>query len=311
MDYYDIIFNELQNRVNREELTLEMAEEINDLAYNKYICEKKTRQEYRKEKFKKDYDFKPDKPGSRSGSITIDGNQLPFEFSKDKNKAQVNNTTKKISIGDNTFNSRHPKTKDFTLGHEYGHLKAKEIKSNNPEKYKQFESMVQKKISGKIDKQNEHGNNPEEYYADHVSKKMLDKKGINGKKVSKQALDDLYRKDINKKKFDTSLEKNVGKMLKDNKVLYKLDMAGLKSKQDLLNMDKSLIKTLKESLNESSENSTEIKNYIHKLEKKVSEMEGTIKNNVEKAKPIIKTALKQSKNLQNQELMARKKIISE
>ena len=32
MDYYDIIFNELQNRVNREELTLEMAEEINDLA---------------------------------------------------------------------------------------------------------------------------------------------------------------------------------------------------------------------------------------------------------------------------------------
>ena len=40
MDYYDIIFNELQNRVNREELTLEMAEEINDLAYNKYICEK-------------------------------------------------------------------------------------------------------------------------------------------------------------------------------------------------------------------------------------------------------------------------------
>ena len=100
-------------------------------------------------------------------------------------------------------------------------------------------------------------------------------------------------------------------MLKDNKVLYKLDMAGLKSKQDLLNMDKSLIKTLKESLNESSENSTEIKNYIHKLEKKVSEMEGTIKNNVEKAKPIIKTALKQSKNLQNQELMARKKIIRE
>ena len=41
MDYYDIIFNELQNRVNREELTLEMAEEINDLSYNKYIYVKK------------------------------------------------------------------------------------------------------------------------------------------------------------------------------------------------------------------------------------------------------------------------------
>lgn len=42
MTKYDIIFEALQERVNSGELTLEDANIINDLAYEKYICEDKS-----------------------------------------------------------------------------------------------------------------------------------------------------------------------------------------------------------------------------------------------------------------------------
>lgn len=43
MDKYEIIFNALQERVNTGELTIEKAEQLNDLAYEKYVTESFTK----------------------------------------------------------------------------------------------------------------------------------------------------------------------------------------------------------------------------------------------------------------------------
>lgn len=39
MDKYEVIFESLQERVNKGELTMEQAERLNDLAYTKYVTE--------------------------------------------------------------------------------------------------------------------------------------------------------------------------------------------------------------------------------------------------------------------------------
>ena len=79
---YLIIHKELQDRVNNNILTVEEAESVNDLAYNKYVVEKKTKEEYGERSFKKKYKFIPDKPGARTGTILIDGKRQKVDFQK-------------------------------------------------------------------------------------------------------------------------------------------------------------------------------------------------------------------------------------
>ena len=52
MNKYNIIFKELQNRVYLDELTVEKAEIINDIAYNKYVVEANLTKQQKKEKQK-------------------------------------------------------------------------------------------------------------------------------------------------------------------------------------------------------------------------------------------------------------------
>ena len=47
-----------------------------------YITEKKTREEYRIASFKKKYDFKPDKPGAKTGTILVNGKRQRVDFEK-------------------------------------------------------------------------------------------------------------------------------------------------------------------------------------------------------------------------------------
>ena len=61
--------------------------------YN-YIIEMKNKEEYRKNSFKKKYNYKPDKPGSDTGTITVDSKKYnvdirnrKYDMSKDKMKS--------------------------------------------------------------------------------------------------------------------------------------------------------------------------------------------------------------------------------
>lgn len=174
---YNIIFEELQNRVDSGELTIEDAEIINDLAYDKYFVEKKTREQYRIDSFKKKYNFKPDKPGAKTGTITVNGEDYPVDFNKDNahTGAYTLGTNGKIIISDDFFKlkgSKKNERRDAILNHEIGHIK---LHSLNPDSTKldksKMSSKTYKKIADSFFRMNG-------YDPDYLSKK--DKKVISG-----------------------------------------------------------------------------------------------------------------------------------
>lgn len=62
-----------------------------------YIMEMKSKEEYARISFKKKYDFKPDKPGSNTGTITVDGKKYNIDIRNRKykvNKNQMKNIIK-------------------------------------------------------------------------------------------------------------------------------------------------------------------------------------------------------------------------
>ena len=100
------------------------------------ITEKKTREEYKMRAFKKRHNFIPDKPGSKTGTITVNGQKVKIDLDKDKKRLNIysNNddgkddrstsyctTTDTVYIDKTFFKRKNPKRIDAILQHEIGH----------------------------------------------------------------------------------------------------------------------------------------------------------------------------------------------
>ena len=100
-----------------------------------YMIEKRTRDEYAREKFKKKYKFVPDKPGSNKGTITINGEKRHIDMGKSKfierdddlldrvTSANVYGKNGEIVVDKNFFKLKNAKRRDAVLQHEMGHTK--------------------------------------------------------------------------------------------------------------------------------------------------------------------------------------------
>lgn len=99
------------------------------------LSEMKTREEYARRSFKKKYNFKPDKPGSNSGTITVDGEKINIKMGADKTVAHLLDKDSTIDIKDKTFfklkGSNNSDRRDAMLKHEIGHQKLHNIHPDN------------------------------------------------------------------------------------------------------------------------------------------------------------------------------------
>lgn len=131
----DIYESSLDNE-NKYELIDIINMYRNKINKNDIFTEKKTREEYRVERFKKKYNFKPDKPGSKTGTITINGKTHRVDMDI-KNKymdtpigkfyraVSTDNLSKdgKITIDKSFFDLKNDRRRDSILQHEVGHTK--------------------------------------------------------------------------------------------------------------------------------------------------------------------------------------------
>lgn len=114
--------------------------------FNQLLLEKKTQEQYSRESFKKKYNFKPDKPGADTGTITKDGKTYRIDMKKDKiinynNEKVLRNLSadsesekSTIYLDDKFFKlkgSNKGERKDALLNHEIGHQNLHNINSNN------------------------------------------------------------------------------------------------------------------------------------------------------------------------------------
>lgn len=116
--------------------------------YN-YIMEMKSKEEYARRSFKKKYDFKPDKPGSNTGTITVDGKTHKVDMDK-KSTVDVSGMRmprqtanamygddRKIMLDKNYFKlkgSHGNERRDAVLQHEIGHGRLHGSDSDNDKK---------------------------------------------------------------------------------------------------------------------------------------------------------------------------------
>lgn len=133
MTRYDIIYEELQDRVNCGMLTLEDAEVINDLAYDKYyFTEKKSRQQYAREKFKKRYNFQQEDDNGNYGTITVNGKKHYVDLSGDMPiGATSDDDESTIYLNKNFFKLKNGKRRHAVLHHEIGHNEKQSVNVNN------------------------------------------------------------------------------------------------------------------------------------------------------------------------------------
>ena len=164
MNTYDIIYEELQDRVNNGDITLEFAESVNDLAYDKYyFTEMKKKADYRREKFLKQHNYDP-----KTKTIDLDGQKVRFNFIGGSNKRHVvtNSSIKRygrrcqdkdgqtyekskikgLQMDNAAFNMKHPKAHEFVAGHEIaGHV---ENERKNERKTSGFTGKFDDSFSG-------------------------------------------------------------------------------------------------------------------------------------------------------------------
>lgn len=108
-----------------------------------YMIEKRTRDEYAREKFKKKYKFIPDKPGSDKGTITINGEKRHIDMGKSKlididgqyqmRQTAANTYSKNgdIILDKNYFKLKNQKRRDAVLQHEVGHTKLHSVRGDS------------------------------------------------------------------------------------------------------------------------------------------------------------------------------------
>ena len=107
------------------------------------ITEKKTKEQYRMDKFKKTHNFKPDKPGSKTGTILVDGKRQRVDLDTKSGifkhvdgqyyqrvlGANLHDKDSTIYLTDDFFKTKNPKRSEAMLQHEIGHTK---MHSTNP-----------------------------------------------------------------------------------------------------------------------------------------------------------------------------------
>lgn len=89
-----------------------------------YLMEKKSREEYAVDKFKKRYDFKPESPGNTRGVITVDGERHRIDIGH--NKLTKKSSAKNINTGNTVGDIDEPRmtetdlvSGEIALGREY------------------------------------------------------------------------------------------------------------------------------------------------------------------------------------------------
>lgn len=93
------------------------------------INEKKTHEEYAREKFKKKYHFVPNSPGSSEGTIKVNGEQYKVDIDSKVSKSKSD----AIGLDKKFFNlkgSHDSERRDAVLQHEIGHQKLHTVNSN-------------------------------------------------------------------------------------------------------------------------------------------------------------------------------------
>lgn len=108
-----------------------------------YMIEKRTRDEYAREKFKKKYKFVPDKPGSNKGTITINGEKRHVDMGKSsmvnfggqdtvrQTAADINSKNGDILLDKNYFKLKNQKRRDAVIQHEVGHTKLHSVRGDS------------------------------------------------------------------------------------------------------------------------------------------------------------------------------------
>ena len=107
------------------------------------MIEKRTRDEYAREKFKKKYKFVPDKPGSNKGTITINGEKRHVDMGKSsmvnfggqdtvrQTAADINSKNGDILLDKNYFKLKNQKRRDAVIQHEVGHTKLHSVRGDS------------------------------------------------------------------------------------------------------------------------------------------------------------------------------------
>ena len=197
-----------------------------DSLVERYITEKKTREEYAVDKFKKRYKFEPDHDGVDTGTITVNGEKYDIDM-KTKNPISARNdyvqsspasrNTRSdlidghITIGKEYFSRiKNQQRRDALLNHEVAHTKFHTFipKTN----IKKDERKLTRRAETTSLNTNKHFN-AEEIEADAYASR------VSGKKNLKKALQDAGRK--------RALQKSIAQQKTGNEILDDLNSGKL------------------------------------------------------------------------------------
>lgn len=121
----------------------EAVQYISDyLDVSEFVYEKKSKEEYARDKFNKRYDFVPDKDAisKNKGTIKVGGKRYKFGVNNKENSSGVTpNLDSFVNLNKNTFKLKNSKRQDFILHHEIGHDKMHS--PNMDPKFKTDETM--------------------------------------------------------------------------------------------------------------------------------------------------------------------------
>jgi hypothetical protein len=129
--------------------------------YNlQYLQEMKTKEEYRRESFKKKYNYKPSKDNKDEGEITVDGKKYKVDMGKSKTISVGNDIApratssdliyagNKVYLDNNFFKlkgSKKNQRRDAILQHEIGHSRLHGVKADPDKKStKVFKNTITK-----------------------------------------------------------------------------------------------------------------------------------------------------------------------
>ena len=164
-------------------------------SYGSVYMEKKTREQYRIDRFKKKYDFKPTSQGSKEGTITVNGKKYELDMDVKKktmsvpiNKkgdtinvdrqtsAMMTGQSPKINLDENYFKLINNKRRDAILQQEVAHSDRhrSDIEYSKKSEREKMYKYMNDRYSAKHD---DHAN-PREYEADRIAANKTDKSSI-------------------------------------------------------------------------------------------------------------------------------------
>lgn len=220
--------------------------DFNDNEQVQPFFEKKTSEQYHTEKFKKKYKFVPDKPGSKEGTITVNGKKIRVDINvhsstmkvycqksqipalkelgievDEKGRvsnprstcAEITSSDPVIHFGETMFKI-NPKQLEPLLQHEVGHLKMHSSKDNGVSESKYRTKVAGKMMSERLEEQNWGGKSKQQIKAeyDNAIKRTKDPKEKERLRQQYKKLDKSVREKISADKSTrddlTDLAKN-------------------------------------------------------------------------------------------------------